>query len=1100
MAARFKNKGKIKSISKMLDSIDAIRSRNRLIVLLSLLTFSNIACFTIITSFTKSNILNAIASSTYFINIYNQKPYFLLYGMTGISFVIYSCLYYLFGRKVSFERRIKGEMLAMLTASLVLYCIPQVWPGFHKNFLPAACYFVIVDIFDELIIVQTWSLINYCINIRESKKYQYIFLLSGSMGALISGYLIVGQVSGGNQLIFLLMTALFSAFSYGIIKYIFSGYSYRINVSISAANESLKTLLSSQKKYKIIRSIVLIVILIGIFNLLFKVLFDVQVNAYYPTPRSVTAAAPSETASHSTDPSVKNHPAPDPKTRFIGRYKAGISIVQVLLQILFVYFFARLWLSGKVLYAYPLLLIPNLLFIAGVYVFKPSGYQPLIFWGTISACAINDLLKRVIFDSSYQLLMFSIPEQLCNAIRLYSRLFFKPVCIISICAFFLIIPGLGHPIVVYTLLLTLLLAAMLPVISRIPRRYVLSLRESIQRRISLDSTFGSLINYQPNLILDQYKIARAQHNDKFNFLYLLNLIRNSYTSELDGILRDLLKHESSDVRFESVSVIRRVEATHLIDALEKMCRKEEDKHVRAACLQAIAVWGPVSSQSIYQYLNATDSIDLLKYNLAIVHRHGSDELQEKVEKEIVRLLMSENDGEVLAGIWLVGELKLTAFKEALQRHFSKHGDQVFDALLEATSKMGDIKRFVRYLEDVGFDKIRNYASLNKHLARFGSRAFDVIFDMLVFMTLSKSFIDLEKCLRTLRFLPSQDAVNFLVDVLFRFPNPHVKREALLCINRLKRANAGLDFDELIEKLPDEIGKCRDLCTDYAVIASIKPGSLLLLELARNIESQVLMIFQILDILNPELRVMDSFFRIKWYSDQKEYASHTKAKSIEYLETIIKHENAGILEILESIRFDDGLFCGADLPAGTWKDIEDIYEKIFQGQDYWLKLSAVWGMPRSISERFEKFTLEVEAMMPQLEKCQLIKDSPMLKGLSMMELMMLAEFMEVADFRAADYVFRIGEPTNALYKILEGKAELLDQDQRRIQLLEPPFGIGFGFIIRKTVRSYDLRCIEDSRMVKITSDDFNEILELNPRIYKNIFEILLSMVDKDIYRL
>jgi CRP-like cAMP-binding protein len=114
--------------------------------------------------------------------------------------------------------------------------------------------------------------------------------------------------------------------------------------------------------------------------------------------------------------------------------------------------------------------------------------------------------------------------------------------------------------------------------------------------------------------------------------------------------------------------------------------------------------------------------------------------------------------------------------------------------------------------------------------------------------------------------------------------------------------------------------------------------------------------------------------------------------------------------------------------------------------------------------------------------------------------MFAEFMEVVDFRTADHVFRIGDPANALYRILEGKAELLDQDQRRVQLLEPPFGIGFGFIIRKTVRSYDLRCIEDCRMVKITSDDFNEILELNPRVYKNIFEILLSMVDKDIYRL
>ena len=46
----------------------------------------------------------------------------------------------------------------------------------------------------------------------------------------------------------------------------------------------------------------------------------------------------------------------------------------------------------------------------------------------------------------------------------------------------------------------------------------------------------------------------------------------------------------------------------------------------------------------------------------------------------------------------------------------------------------------------------------------------------------------------------------------------------------------------------------------------------------------------------------------------------------------------------------------------------------------------------------------------------------------------------------------------------------------------------------------MRCIENCRMLKISSDDFNEILELNPRIYKNLFEILLSMVDKDIYQL
>ena len=128
------------------------------------------------------------------------------------------------------------------------------------------------------------------------------------------------------------------------------------------------------------------------------------------------------------------------------------------------------------------------------------------------------------------------------------------------------------------------------------------------------------------------------------------------------------------------------------------------------------------------------------------------------------------------------------------------------------------------------------------------------------------------------------------------------------------------------------------------------------------------------------------------------------------------------------------------------------------------------------------------MMPLLEKFHLVKDSPLLKGLSMMELTMFAEFMEIVEFHAGDDVFKIGDPANALYKILEGKAELLDENQRRVDLLEAPFGTGFGFIIRKSVRRYALKCIEDCRMIKITSDDFNEILELNPRVYKNIFEI------------
>jgi hypothetical protein len=756
--------------------------------------------------------------------------------------------------------------------------------------------------------------------------------------------------------------------------------------------------------------------------------------------------------------------------------------------------------DGKVLYAYPLLLIPNLLFIIGVYALRPAGSQALIWWGIVSACAINDLLRRVIFDSSYQLLMFSIPENLSNAIRLYSKLFFKPVFIIGICAVFLMIPELNNPIQIYTILIILSLTALLPVIYRIPKRYALSLRKGIQRRSRIEDARGSLINYKTNLIIDEYKMIRAYHDNKFNYLYLLNLIGNNYTPDLDNALREMLAHKNGDVRLKTVALIHQLKATHLVPDLEKRGRAEEEPRVKQACLRAIATFGPSKRSDVARYLNLEEPLDLLRYNLTIVHRWGSDALKETAESYVLRLLNSEDDEEVLTGIWLVGELKLAALKGALQGHFNKHGHPWFAQILDALSKMEDIDLFQVYLEAVGFENIRDYAALNQYLARFEGRAFDVIFDMLIFMTRSKSYLDLEKCLRTLRLLPSQDTVDFLVDTLFRFPNPHVKREALLCINRMRKADQDFNFDELVERLPEEIHKCRDLCTDYQVIALTRPNSLVLLELARNIETQIWMIFQILDLLNPQLKVMDTFFRIKWFSHKDDTLDHTRAKSIEYLEVIMQQENIGILRLLDAIRFDDGLFYGTELPANTSKDVKDVYRKIFQGQDYWLKLAAVWDHPLSTRGRFETFFREVEAMMPLLERAHLVKDSPMLKGLSMMELTMFAEFMEIVDFPKHAYVFQIGDPANALYQIIEGKAELLDEAQTRVDLLEAPISIGYGFIIQKSVRRYAMKCIDDCRMIKISRDGFSEILELNPRIYKNIFEILLTMVDKDVYRL
>ena len=165
----------------MWNRTDASRSHVQLIIGLCLFVFFNISCFTVITSFTKSNFLTAIQTTPGLHEGFNQRPYFFLYGFAGVGFVLFYFLYHVLNPKVSFEYRIKRDILFLIGCSLVLYLIPLVFPGFQQKFFPAALYFVVYDILDDFIIVQTWTLINYCIDIRESRKIQNLFLFSGEL-------------------------------------------------------------------------------------------------------------------------------------------------------------------------------------------------------------------------------------------------------------------------------------------------------------------------------------------------------------------------------------------------------------------------------------------------------------------------------------------------------------------------------------------------------------------------------------------------------------------------------------------------------------------------------------------------------------------------------------------------------------------------------------------------------------------------------------------------------------------------------------------------------------------------------------------------------
>jgi hypothetical protein len=565
---------------------------------------------------------------------------------------------------------------------------------------------------------------------------------------------------------------------------------------------------------------------------------------------------------------------------------------------------------------------------------------------------------------------------------------------------------------------------------------------------------------------------------------------------LNFVLAKLLENEDRDVRLEAVSIIGELGAGKLIDDVESLFSREADTQLREACLKVLAELGTSDADVVPALMDMELPVQLRKYVLAIAYRNGPPEMKDMVSTEVGSLLSSSNDEKVLAGIWLVGELRLSHLRSELEKHFRMDNSRAFEGIIGAATQMQDFELLTAYIKHIGYDQIRDYETLNKHLAVFGGKSFHIISDMIRSIIESKTYFELEKCLRTLQFVPSQESLDFLVKILLDFNIPLVRKEALNCAANIKKSDPHLDYDQFLEKLPREIDRCRDYCRYFKAIMSWNRESLLLIELARNIEHRVWIIFKIMDMFYPDLAIFDSYYRITQTSQAQLSAGYVRAKSIEYLESLIKDEHSEFLHLLESIVFEDGFFFDvASLPGPPLK-IEDVYEHVLTHSYHWLRVSAILDMPPGIQKRFDPISKETEDMIPVLERIHFLRKVSLFKGFSIMEMMMLAQITQDVKFEAGHVLFEIGDPGDALYIILEGRINIVNEKGRLLTTLQPPQCFGEIAVLDKAGRAAKAICVDDSRMLMISSNDFQEILEKYPILYKNIVYILTTWLRDD----
>ena len=125
----------------------------------------------------------------------------------------------------------------------------------------------------------------------------------------------------------------------------------------------------------------------------------------------------------------------------------------------------------------------------------------------------------------------------------------------------------------------------------------------------------------------------------------------------------------------------------------------------------------------------------------------------------------------------------------------------------------------------------------------------------------------------------------------------------------------------------------------------------------------------------------------------------------------------------------------------------------------------------------------------------LKNIPMLNKLTLEQIIMLANRLNVVDYKAGEIVFHMGETGDTFYIIEFGGVEVLAPDMQRsndrrfpvINMLHKGDFFGEIALLRSVPRTATIRCVEDTRLLELSRTDFSDIIDHYPSIAYSLAE-------------
>jgi ATP/ADP translocase/HEAT repeat protein len=171
-------------------------------------------------------------------------------------------------------------------------------------------------------------------------------------------------------------------------------------------------------------------------------------------------------------------------------------------------------------------------------------------------------------------------------------------------------------------------------------------------------------------------------------------------------------------------------------------------------------------------------------------------------------------------------------------------------------------------------------------------------------------------------------------------------------------------------------------------------------------------------------------------------------------------------------------------------VSDPVPHVLRHHDRWLRVCAAVGWPEQARREQPALQAEVDAMLPLIEKILFLQSVPIFRELSGEELHFIAGITEEVSVARGEVICHQGDPGDAMYLVLAGSVSVQVGGAEILRLGKSEV-VGEMAVLDNLPRSADVVASEDTELLRIDAQSFDELLQDKHQIVKGIFKVLSS---------